>query len=303
MDAKDRLRVAFVGNCQTPGIIASLKELLPAAEVEGWHFGAQPISGVELLGRLREFDAVIKNIPEGQAEGFFDCPRLAEHCASVIALAPVAFTGFHPDIAYLFANGRTVPGISGDYHSAIIAASYSLGLPPAGVPALFNALVYARLGYFDAFPLARQELIEQHRQQGYDLSNHVEQWLARGAFMYTINHPRIDVLSTLATIAAIRGGLVPPGTAAPDMVFDDLAASTQWPTYPELAQRIGVPGSMVFVRGAYEVKPGERRELGLREVIDIAYRIYDETPDIDLLRGRVAFVRDRLKELLVVSRR
>ena len=299
MTGNTRLKVAFVGNCQAPGIVASLKSLLPEATVEGWHFGAQAIKGEELLARLADFDVVMKNLPEGHADNLFDLNRLGERFARVVAIPPVAFTGFHPDIAYVFHGGRAVRGIFGDYHSAIIAAAFLLGLPPDRVPGLFNSLIYARLGYFDAFQRAKEEFIAQHREHGYEIAPHFDRWLAGGAFMYTINHPRIEVLSTIATMAAIRAGLVAPDTPIPDGVFDNLEASGIWPTYPELAQRIGIAGSMVFTRGRHEVRQGEPREIGLTEAVEISYRRYEATPDLNLARGRVAFVRDRLKELLV----
>jgi len=292
-------KIAVIGNCQAPGIVASLKALLPEASVEGWHFGAQAITAEELLGQLPGFDVVVKNLPEGHAGGLFDLQRLGELCPTVVSLPTVAFTGFHPDIAYVFHRDRAVPGIFGDYHSAIIAAAWTLGLPPGRVPALFNSLVYARLGYFDAFPDAVRELLQQHREHGYDIAPRLDRWLASGAFMYTINHPRIDVLSALTTMAAVQAGLIPPDTTSPDGVFDNLEANGCWPVYPELAQRIGVHGSITFVRGRHEGPQEAPRELTLPEAIEISYRRYATTPEVDLLQGRIAFVHDRLREIIV----
>lgn len=300
MNGGSRLKLAFVGNCQAPGIVASLKALLPDAMVEGWHFGAQAITGEELLARLPDFDVVFKNLPDGQAGNLFDLEKLREQCTKVVVIPPVAFTGFHPDIVYITHSGGTVPGIFGEYNSAIIAAAFSLGLPPGRVPALFNRLVYARLGYFDAFPQARQELIGQHHEHGYDIERQVDRWLASGPFMYTINHPRIDVLAALATMAAVQAELVPADTPIPDNVFDDLERSGNWPTYPELAQRIGTVGSMVFTRGTHEVPQGGSRSIELPEAVEISYRRFAEMSELNFLQGRVAFVRERLKEMVVV---
>ena len=301
MTLSTQLKIAFVGNCQAPGIIASLKALLPDALIEGWHFGAQAVTGEELLARLPDFNVVIKNLPDGQAEKLFDLDRLRQLCTKVVVIPPITFTGFHPDITYIMHEGRALPGIVGDYHSAIISAAFALGLPAERVPALFNGLIYASLGYFDAFPQAKHEIIAQHQQHGYDIKSHFAHWLVSGAFMHTINHPRIDVLSTLATMAAIRTELVRPDTPIPQGVNDDLEASGTWPTYPELGHRIGTAGSTVFIRGRHEVRQGESREIGLREAVDISYRRLAETPDLDLSQGRVAFVRERLKELVIVG--
>jgi hypothetical protein len=296
MSGGSRFKLAFVGNCQAPGIVASLRALLPEALVEGWHIGEQAISGEELLARLAECHVVFK----GQSGNFFDMERLQRHCAKVVVITPVAFTGLHPDITYLYNNGRTLPGIFGEYNSAIIAAAYSLGLPSTRVPALFNSLVYARLGYFGAFAQAKHELIAQHHEDGYDIAHHFDRWLASGAFMHTVNHPRIDVLSTLATMASIRAGLVSPDTPSPNSIIDHLELSGIWPTYPELAQRIGTAGSTVFIRGTHEAPEGASRRISLAEAVELSYRRFAETPDLNLIQGRVGFVRERLEELVVV---
>jgi hypothetical protein len=300
MSNSARLKIAFVGNCQVSGILAALRAMVPDAEVGGWHVGVSPGTGQEVAAELPRYDVVIKNIWDGEEGGLFDLSRLKERCAKVVWMPPVVFTGFHPDSIYMSCNGQLVPGLLGPYHSAIIAAAFSLDVPPGRVPALFNSLVYARLGYFTAFAGAKQEFLGMNRDHGYELADHFDRWIEAGAFMYTINHPRIDVLGTMATLAAVRAEVVAGDTPVPERVPDYLENGCQWPTYPELAKRIGVPGSMTFLRGKNE---GETREIRLTEAIETSYARYANTPGLDFSTGRVGFVREGLKELLVIRQR
>ena len=292
-------QLAVVGNCQVAGILAALRVLLPGAEISGWHVGATPATRDEIAADLPKYDVVFSNIWDGEEGGLFDLGRLKERCARVVWLVPVVFTGFHPDCTYLFHGGQPVSGVVGPYHSAIIAAAYSLGLRPERVPSLFNSLVYSRLGYFDAFTTAKAEFIEIHRQHGYDVAGHFEDWVRAGPFMYTINHPRIDVLTTMSTMAAVRAELVAPDTPIPGGVPDSLETHHRWPTYPEIAKRIGVPGSLKFLRDIYGLAENEDREVSLLEAVARSYRVYADATDLDLGSGRIGFVRDRLKEMLV----
>jgi hypothetical protein len=293
------LKLAFVGNCQVGGVLAALRALLPGAEITGWHVGTTPVTREEIAAELPRYDVVLSNIWDGEEGGLFDLGRLKEGCPRVVWMLPIVFTGFHPDSTYLFHLGQALPGVVGPYHSAIIAAAYSLGLAPERVPTLFNSLVYSRLDYFDAFAAAKGDFIAQHRQHGYDVAAHFERWVRAGPFMYTINHPRIDALSTMATMAAVRSGLVAPDTPIPDGVPDYLANHCRWPTYPEIARKIGVSGSMKFLDDSVE---HQDREVSLPAAVARSYRIYADTPDLDLGSGRIGFVRDRLTEMVVLSR-
>ncbi len=293
------LKLAFVGNCQVTGILAALRVLLPGAEISGWHIGATPATREEIAADLPKYDVVLSNIWDGEEGGLFDLGRLKERCARVVRVLPLVFTGFHPDSTYLFHREQAVLGVVGPYHSAIIAAAYSLGLRLERVPSLFNTLVYSRLGYFDAFPTAKEEFIVMHRHHGYEVAGHFEDWMRAGPFMYTINHPRIDALSTMATMAAIQAELVAPDTPIPDGVPDYLEAHYRWPTYPEIAKRIGVPGSMKFLRDSHGRAEDYVREISLLGAVGRSYRVYAATPDLDLGSGRIGFVRERLKEMFV----
>jgi hypothetical protein len=293
------LKLAVVGNCQVAGILAVLRVLLPDAEISGWHVGVTPVTREAIAEDLARYDVILSNIWDGEEGGLFDLGRLKERCATVVWMVPIVFTGFHPDSTYIFRGGQPLSGVVGTYHSAIIAAAYSLGLRPERVPSLFNSLVYSRLGYFDAFATAKEEFLAMHRQHGYDVAGHFDEWMRTGPFMYTINHPRIDALSTMATLAAIRAELVAPDTPIPHGVPDSLETHCRWPTYPEIARKIGVPGSMKFMRDSHGLAENDVREISLLEAVVRSYRVYADAPHLDFGSGRIGFVRERLKEMVV----
>ena len=67
-----------------------------------------------------------------------------------VSLYPhIAFSGFHPDIRAFSYDGAPVPSPTWNLHSAIIMAAFANGIPARDVPDLFNAYVFAVLGFFD----------------------------------------------------------------------------------------------------------------------------------------------------------
>ena len=66
--------------------------------------------------------------------------------------------------------------------------------------------------------------------------------------MHIVNHPKIEVLAQLAQLGAKQAGLS-GALAPPEGVPDRLARCQTWPVYPELARRLGVPGSLTFTGG------------------------------------------------------
>jgi hypothetical protein len=293
------VHVAFFGNCQTAGIVGALTALCPAAKVEGFHVGPHFTGRRELLARLAEFDLIIAHIrPDGDDE-LFDPATLRSRCPRVVFMHSILFTGFHPDIARVSYCGELLSGPMDVYHSAIIAAAYSLGLEASRVPRLFNALTYAKLGYFDHFSAAKEEFLAQHLEAGFDLGPHFERWLSDGPFMYVINHPRIDVLSTMATLAASQGGLVEEDAAPPASVEDALAHYAHWPVYPELGRRIGAAGSLQFERSRAVVSSGTEPVVPLPQLVEGFYEIYAAHPGLTFDSPRIEAACEVLAGLLV----
>ncbi len=296
MNDFSKLRVAFLGNCQAAGVVPSLRALLPGASVNGWNVNNDPSVRREVAERVFGYDVIIAHEREG--DELFDPSSLSERCTTLVYMKPIIFGGFHPDIAIVRYRGQLLSGPLDLYHSAIIAAAYSLGLDHARVCALFNSLSYAKLGYFNAFDGAKAVFLEEHLKAGYDLDAHFAAWLRHGPFMYLINHPRVDVLSTMATLAAARAGLVDNNTPAPTGITDDLAQGVRWPIYPEIAKRIGVAGGTKFHLDGSLAVAEETRACDLADLAARFYKFYSSLPDLVFDALSIVAARDYLLESL-----
>jgi hypothetical protein len=296
--SRSKLSLACLGNCQTGGLVAALKGLLPDAIVHGW-FLATVADREETEEELTKYDVIVANVWDEDERNPLSRTRIQERCRKVIYMYPIIFTGFHPDVIWVHHCGNNLEGPLENLHSAIIAAAYSLGLDQCRAAKLFNSVIYSRLGYFDTFDLAKTIFLQQHSDEGYDLSRYFDYWLQAGVFMYTPNHPRVDVLGTMATLAAARAGLIDADTRVPDGLPDDLAETIQWPLYPEIARRIGIRGGTTFLRGVHQVEPGAHRQFDLPQLIAQFYSFYATIPDLTFDTGRIVSMRDRLREALV----
>jgi hypothetical protein len=296
-------RIAIVGSCQVSGLRRWTELMLPGVHVEAWHINVGPGSTPEVIApRLPEFDLVIGQVADGSGGGVLEISRLRTLHGKVVYLPVLVFTGFHPDIFHCPLSepwGGMLQGPLYALQSAIVVAAFRLGLPPERAVRLFNAAVFEHLGYFAAFEQARWALLKIFAESGYDLGGALGGWMRGGAFMYTENHPHLRVLRTLASLVLAKAGLDPAEVAESDAPPDDLAASLQWPVYPALARRIGVPGSLAFTRGSHDASDGESREMTLDAFVHETYRAMTALPENAFLpHAKLAFTTAKLRELL-----
>ncbi|MGA0545541.1 WcbI family polysaccharide biosynthesis putative acetyltransferase [Brevundimonas sp. VNH65] len=273
-------RIAFVGSCQVSGFQSTTRALLPDLHVEAYHVGA-PYSEAEILERVQGFDTIVTQI-EYPAESVLLPAALEGHAGQVIYLPTFSFTGLHPDLTYATRKGEIFKGAMTDYHSLITLTGYQMGLDEGRVERLFNAHIFAELGYFDAFSASRRLLADRGRAAGYDFEAKVDRWLATGeVFMHTNNHPTIAVLSELAVEALVRAGLLDQGITPPTGVDDMLAQHFTSPIFPPLAKRLELPGGWMFQK---RMNGDEPRDLSLRDYIALDFAHY-RTEDLSEVRS------------------
>jgi hypothetical protein len=291
-----RLRIAIVGGCQVVGLATTAERMLPGAEVKAWHVGVHPKdSDEDLLALLPGFDIVISQISDSDGHAPLGITRLRERRLPVVFLPSMVFTGFHPDITYIDKSGGLIRGLETDYHSIIVAAAFTLGLPENRVAELFNAYIFAELGYFDVFEAARKALFASFDEARFDLRPHFDHWMRQvGQFMYTINHPHILVLTVLCRLALVSAGCLDATVPLPDGVTDALGTHFIWPIYPALARRIGLTGSTTFLRGSRGPDEKQARELPLADYICRSFQVYSALPKDVLRVGPIAGACKRL---------
>ncbi|MGD1067631.1 MAG: GSCFA domain-containing protein [Vulcanimicrobiaceae bacterium] len=163
-------------------------------------------------------------------------------------LYPRAFyNAFHPDCVRLDSLAPAV--MSGRHHSTLVLYGWHRGLSVAQTIALFNERVFEALGFFDYAPASDRVLIDEGDACQLDLRDMLPAWRRRGAFMHTINHPKLRVLADFARAIMRRAEI---DVLVPDVesfVIDPLQGDGVWPVYPELGARWGLPGAYAFMRG------------------------------------------------------
>lgn len=188
------------------------------------------------------------------------------------------FMGFHPDVAFpssAAGERRELP--MGNANSAILLAAWRDGLSVKEAVSLFRDEVYDSLGYYDAFAVSRDLLIRECASAGFDVVPLIARWMADGPFVYLPLHPKIGPLND-ATMALLDGaGLLAESEKreAPD---DDLARNIIWPVYPEIAQRLGIPGDYVFRPKQQKHAPERSQPLDLDSFVERTFACYAEAP-------------------------
>ena len=291
-------RVCIIGNCQADGLADWIGALAPALTVEAFSVAGVRPDDPEAKARWRALLdrsdwVVMQTGPEHRAR--FDLPEPAalETEGRRVTLAPwIIFRGFHPDCTYLFHKGATVPGAAGPLQSALALAARLEGLSRQRAVRLYNAYVYARLGYFDAYAAALDLMAEEWTALGLDPSL----WLVRRPepFMHTINHPVPAVLEDVARQLLARSGFA--ATAPTHAPPDRLIGGGTWPVYPEIAERLGVEGGTAYRRPGLPDAPLEAAVAAAYDGLDAALAdgfVFDETASPLIARAR-AFIRDEV---------
>jgi hypothetical protein len=259
--------VAIVGSCQIGGIGHALKRCSHGLDVRFLNPKSTKLTEEELVAEALAADAVVTQDVGPIA---LHAANLAKKRDNVHFLPMLVFRGFHADCTLYQKDGKLVPGVLGNFHSTIASSSYALGLPESQTAALFNTLIYRALGYFEAFELSRAQTLDQFAKAGYDIRSCFERWNSLGQFMYTPNHPRIEVLMDLGEQLAHNLGTYARGLG--DLVFNDnLRNLGVWPRYPEPAKSRGADGSLTFGLGR---ALGERQDVPLATFVAESYRMY-----------------------------
>ena len=270
------MKIGVLGNCQSGGWTNSFAALVPDAQMVSVRLDEMqaeadrtPENYERLAAQLADCDIVFSMFV-GSDRGPLATERLKEKCRTVYVLPVVGFHGFFPDSVYVFdSTGRMVNSAVGAYNSALTLACFLEGIPPERAYRLFNAYVFAELGYFDVYATERELLIRRWTEIGYDAE---EAFAASPSkFMHTINHPSIGMLYTVARQALRLAGV--PTVATPTLPEDTLGCYNIWPIYPVLADRLGLCGSELF-------QINLQRTIDLKEMILGSYKKYAECSDI-----------------------
>jgi hypothetical protein len=286
------MRVLVASDCATSAYVGGLMALFPDWEVRGvltnlaeqW---ATPNSlHPEFVQYTRYCDLYLGFPAEGTRYG-----ELLPEQARRVTIPPFSFLGLQPD-CFNLAGFQSVLGKGGNLYSWIVVASFQAGLTATQTAALFNAKTYEAFDMLTRYDREKQELFARFQRYGIDLSGSLERWLGRGNFLYSYNHPRIDVFMEILRRALVASDLRPASDLdrTDDMgVADALEQSIRWPIYPEIAERHGLEGSLTWRRG----RMADYRTLTLDQFIEASFEqlAFSPLPEIPGLSARVEQIR------------
>ena len=190
-----RMKIAIIANCQGESIQKCLMALNPSIEAVFFmvHNVVNDNGWIERL--LQENDFILAHRQLKNAS--FPLPD-----DKVLFVPNVAFNGFHPDLT--FVRGTTKQGevesvvnILSGYVSGIALYAYQQGMSVEQAELLFRPEIYARLGYFDVYSRAYEELIDEGRLCKLPLDGMLARWSRMPPFMYSSNHPKMFVVEDI----------------------------------------------------------------------------------------------------------
>ena len=294
--------VAF-GNCQAEGIARCAAATLgvKARFLHPSKVHYEPSLLTNALRRARVVFATREiNYPQA-----LDCAAAVGRSDLLVIPTPsIYYSGFHPDVVFPSSPEGARPELPMvNANSAILLAGWRDGLGVGDAISLFRDEVYEALGYYDFFAMANETLVQQCALDGIDVQPRIERWLEQGPFVYVPNHPTIEVLHDLAMMQLHRHQLYDGTLPARALVEDRLARSMIWPVYPDIADRLGLPGDYIF---RPKKKPGmpvaDTMPMDLETFVERTYRCYRRNaPDLSLflrltdprLEGLGRFVKSR----------
>ena len=175
-------------------------------------------------------------------------PLLPALSQKLLLFPSISFPAFQPDQCYVRIKGTfsEVSGPLGPYHSSIVYYAWRAGMSAQQTADLFCDAVYQELRFYDYWDSATQALLEEGARCGMPLEGLLKQWRTRGCFMHSPNHPKLFVVADIARQVMQKLNIAALPIDPLEVVWDNLADTSIWPVYPEIARRIGIEGSYVF---------------------------------------------------------
>lgn len=192
----------------------------------------------------------------------------------IIEFPEIYFDAFHPDQVYVWLpDGTLAESASGPYHSAIVLWAWQHELSIDETKTLFRDEVCEALGYHDRWSGSVTRLTQLFENfRGFTHNDFLLPLIRKGAFMHTVNHPKLSAICSLARLLATQ---IHPDSYQSDQPIEDVLldslylASFSWPVYPSIANSLGLKGSFLW-------KLEDHSVIGLDEFIESSFARYAE---------------------------
>ncbi len=259
-----------IGSCQAYGVAESLKGWVPGATAYPLNAGSVATMSQDdqqkLADKFADFDIVYVESVDRISKGPLAAAALSEK-VRVLRYPVVVYTGLHPDCVHIYNGSQLIQTHMGPYNSALALAAFNAGLSPARTEAIFNRFAFASLGYIEQREAAKAELERYFQELGFSCSGFVD-----SAFMYTINHPRIEVLHDITKQALDISGFEREQDFVPSPT-DTLLEGAIWPIYDGIGE-----GTGYIFRG--HANKGESRDIELADFIAKSFEAYKEVGSV-----------------------
>ena len=265
-------RIGMLGNAQINGIAACLRALLPGAQIIPFDITSvlsRPASLQAAHATLSGCDhLLVQALPEQWRKRV---ATVLPSGAAFTTLPVLDFAGFQPDCVRIETPSGPLESPTGELHSRIAVIAYLAGCSLIETITFFNRLVFAKLGYLDAYATQTSRLAGSFSAQNFALAPLQAGWVSRGCFMHAPDRPKIHVLMDIARIALQAMNLTPADNPR-QPVADPFALTESAPVFPDIAAAAGVPPEGAY-RAASVNTPA--RAIAMRDFIMRSFRLYD----------------------------
>lgn len=236
-------KALIVGNCQADAISKCLALMTDELEFHS----AKPTT-IETGFFDPDFDLILVQ-KDLRSRVYRAIEKRPEARKQHLVFPSVYFTAFHPDFVYAVEKEKLFSGKLGNTNSAILVYGWKHGFTVNEVLNLFREDVYHELGYFDHWDRSRDDFLRDSADLGMDLEAELLAWRQGGCFVHCPNHPKPPVIAGISRAILARLTIRPRISFPERIVSDPFAKDLIWPIYPEIADRFGLQGEMVFRGG------------------------------------------------------
>lgn len=242
-----RLRtIVLLGNCQITIIKKYMEAMAPSVKFLSFEMTRdvlECISNGEFdFSIFKECDLILSHDPSFSGLVEFEKDKnwlpLIQRAFPTIPIKPIPyifFSGFHPDMCYVYANDPTTNKITlcaphRPYMSSIAFYGWTKGLTVEETLSMYSRDTFKALKLDEYWSISTNFIKDQFIKSNLPYNGLVEKWSERGCWMHTINHPHNHVLKDVATLLLQREGIP---IAYPLAEIDDrsLADGPQNPLY------------------------------------------------------------------------
>jgi hypothetical protein len=265
-------KIRVSGACQTPGITAGLKLLLPSDDIKDFNAPREHEKEAKeaFLEEMRSVDVWATAKWDYAAEVLARNPKL-----QILKWPQITFPAFHPDITLVNTRQSSIAVMGCVYNSMICFWGWFNHVPVDRVLRLFCAEVFKALGYFDFWDPSVVAMREAFEECDLDFDRFFQPVKRQGVFMHSNLHAKLSPILHISRqlgekLGADRRSLDEP---LENYMGDPLIFDAVWPVYPEIGDCLGVPSG-------YRWKYRETHCFSLRDYIERSYADY-EAQDVD----------------------